>query len=629
VNEYDFKAVFKPNSTNEQCFQTIAMPMIQNVMKGFNAILIAYGQTGSGKTFSMLGKPKLNIVGILPMTLAYLIKQKSVTKLELSAVEAFGHHVAKIYLFDLFNPENQVKEWDKKKGVTTIDPKKARKVEVNDAQEAHDKIIYAHAGSHFAPTGKNPESSRGHVTFVATIQQQQSAHEYNTAYFVMVDCAGSEGETAFTPEFRARVSPQVLLCRRLEAGTINTGLSQLQVICNELRKQGKLSNTVGNGLRRVLHPYIDSKTYLSVLFTLSPSVNNAKATESTLKFAVTAGMVKVKPIATKGKVNFKTLAAELRAHIEKQEQVIDDNNRQIENIMRMQNKIKFEIDQKKNGGGGGGGGGIDGDEQKLPDGIQKETRTKKVINDDGDEEEIVEDYYVDVDGNEVEAPPEIAVSGGDGGGAGGYEPATPAQLDEETSAEVQQLLSGLNDTEQEFMKGLGNEFLEQMAEDGLKSDPNATGAGGRARTVTAEENDEALKLAMEQYAKLTIPWKKEQLLVKTKRDLAKKKKAREQQREKEEQEQKMREIEEQIRKSEEEFNKLQEKQKEVAAKLSDPNYTPQKEELSEHAMTLSIMLAEQKAMTEALEQSKAVMIDFLKSDGREALVAFFKIKGGL
>ena len=134
----------------------------------------------------------------------------------------------------------------------------------------------------------------------------------------MVDCAGSEGETAFTPEFKARVTQQVLLCRRLEAGTINTGLSQLQVICNQLRKQGKLAKTVGNGLRRVLHPFIDTKTFLSVLFTLSPSVNNAKATESTLKFAVAAGMVKVKPIATKGKVNFKTLAAELRAHIEKQ-----------------------------------------------------------------------------------------------------------------------------------------------------------------------------------------------------------------------------------------------------------------------------------------------------------------------
>merc|ERR1719203_2695090 len=133
---------------------------------------------------------------------------------------------------------------------------------------------------------------------------------------------------------------------------------------------GKLSNTVGNGLRRVLHPFIDTKTYLSVLFALSPSVNNAKATESTLKFAVAAGMVKVKPIATKGKVNFKTLAAELRAHIDHQEQLIDENNRSLENNMRMQNKIRYEIEQKKKGinpssnGGGGQNGGDE--EQKLP-----------------------------------------------------------------------------------------------------------------------------------------------------------------------------------------------------------------------------------------------------------------------
>merc|ERR1712228_924552 len=103
------------------------------------------------------------------------------------------------------------------------------------------------------------------------------------------------------------------------------------------RKQGKISKTVGNGLRRVLHPYINTKTYLSVLFTLSPSVNNAKATESTLKFAVTAGMVKVKPIVTKGKVNFKSLVAELKAHIEQQEKMIDANNNKIEAIRRQQN----------------------------------------------------------------------------------------------------------------------------------------------------------------------------------------------------------------------------------------------------------------------------------------------------
>merc|ERR1711933_137341 len=99
---------------------------------------------------------------------------------------------------------------------------------------------------------------------------------------------------------------------------------------------------------RVLHPYINTKTYLSVLFTLSPSVNNCKATESTLKFAVTAGMVKVKPVATKGKVNFKSLVAELKAHIESQEKMIDANNAKIEAIRRQQNLTTVAVENAKN-----------------------------------------------------------------------------------------------------------------------------------------------------------------------------------------------------------------------------------------------------------------------------------------
>merc|ERR1712154_353597 len=298
-------------------------------------------------------------------------------------------------------------------------------------------------------------------------------------------------------------------------------------------------------------------------------------------------------------VNFKTLAAELRAHIEKQEQVIDENNRQIETIMRMQNKLQREIEVAKKGGPRPGGD----EDQKLPDGIQMKTRKIKVINDDGDEESDEEEYYVDDDGKEVQPPPEVI--------SGGYEPTTPAAFDEETSDAVQQVLSGLDDQEKAFMKGLGNDFLEQMAEESISTNKNQTASGGRQRTVTMEENDEALKLAMEQYAKLTIPWQKDALISKTKKTLAKNKAKRE------------------MEKSNEEYNALKKKQEDVAAKLADPNYQPQKEELVEHAETLSIMLAEQKAMTDALKQSKQVIIEFLKDDGREALVAFFKIKGGL
>merc|ERR1712228_623570 len=60
-----------------------------------------------------------------------------------------------------------------------------------------------------------------------------------------------------------------------------------------------------------------------------------------------------------------------------------------------------------------------------------------------------------------------------------------------------------------------------MAEESMKTDKNIK--GGRNRTVTMEENDEALRLAMEQYAKLTIPWQKEKLITQTKKTLEKNK----------------------------------------------------------------------------------------------------------
>jgi hypothetical protein len=119
------------------------------------------------------------------------------------------------------------------------------------------------------------------------------------------------------------------LARRLEAGCINTGLSSLQIIFNELRVKGKLSKMLGNGLRRVLHPFINTRTVISVIFTFSPSVNNSKATESTLKFAVTAGMVKVQPVKAELSMNIDKLAQQLRKHIEENEQVLSDQENKI------------------------------------------------------------------------------------------------------------------------------------------------------------------------------------------------------------------------------------------------------------------------------------------------------------
>jgi len=439
--------------------------------------------------------------------------------------------------------------------------------------DAHDKIIYAHAASHFAPTGKNPESSRGHVTFVARIKQVRSKHESLVSYFVMVDCAGSEGESAFTPEFKAMVDQQTLMARRLEAGTINTGLSQLQIIFNQMKQKGELSKAIGNGLRRVLHPYINTRTYLSVLFTLSPSVNNAKATESTLKFAVTAGMVKVKPVAVKGKVNWEVLVNELRSHVERQEKVIEDNNDTIEDLERQIAKTKEAIERSKSG---------------LPINPKKEKGLKVNV-------EQVEQAY-------------------DSGGLmqefGGSPRTHPVQMDDQVATALMEVL---DDSIMDLMSELDDEFRDELKkekelekkqeQERAKHDQQLSQMGvqrrGRHRTETAEENAEAMKIAIDVYKQHTkMPDKK--------MDFAK------------------RHVEKQFKQTEEEYKKL----KNFHEKLKEEKEPEKlnKEQLTSHAVDLNILLKEQETVTEGLKQSKQIMVDYLQEDGREALIKWLQMR---
>jgi len=212
-------------------------------------------------------------------------------------------------------------------------------------------IEEAHTNSHWAPTAKNPESSRGHTLFIIKVEQEidgGSAHK--RSYFIVADLAGSEGESAITPEFVKNNNPTTVMIRRLEAGCINAGLMQLQLIFAELKKKGKLSKVVGNGLRRMLHPYINTNTHISVLFTVAPTVANATITESTLKFAVQAGMVKVSPVAAKSKKNIGKLLKELEITVAEQENIIMMQKEQLEDraeqIQELENMV--ESLEKKN-----------------------------------------------------------------------------------------------------------------------------------------------------------------------------------------------------------------------------------------------------------------------------------------
>lgn len=62
-----FSHVFPPNATQKEIFKIVAVPLVENVIRGRNSLLFTYGVTGSGKTYTMTGEPQ--DVGIMPRCL--------------------------------------------------------------------------------------------------------------------------------------------------------------------------------------------------------------------------------------------------------------------------------------------------------------------------------------------------------------------------------------------------------------------------------------------------------------------------------------------------------------------------------------------------------------------------------
>jgi kinesin family protein 5 len=71
---FTFDQIFGPDSTQVAIFEYTAIPLIADVLNGYNSTIFAYGQTSSGKTFTMEG-PDIHdeqYKGIIPRTVEAL-----------------------------------------------------------------------------------------------------------------------------------------------------------------------------------------------------------------------------------------------------------------------------------------------------------------------------------------------------------------------------------------------------------------------------------------------------------------------------------------------------------------------------------------------------------------------------
>ncbi|CAK90997.1 unnamed protein product (macronuclear) [Paramecium tetraurelia] len=53
--KFTFDKILDSNTTQQEVYDEIGKPIIDQVLQGFNATLLMYGQTSSGKTYTMIG----------------------------------------------------------------------------------------------------------------------------------------------------------------------------------------------------------------------------------------------------------------------------------------------------------------------------------------------------------------------------------------------------------------------------------------------------------------------------------------------------------------------------------------------------------------------------------------------
>ncbi|XP_010514752.1 PREDICTED: kinesin-like protein KIN-12E [Camelina sativa] len=299
-SRFTFDLVADENVTQEQMFQVAGVPMVENVVGGYNSCMFAYGQTGSGKTHTMLGDIEGGTrrhsvkCGITPRVFEYLFsriqKEKEVRKEEklhftcrCSFLEIYNEQI-----LDLLDPSScnlQLRE-DHKKGIHV---ENLKEIEVSSARDVIQQLMQGAANRKVAATNMNRASSRSHSVFTCIIESKwvsQGVTHHRFARLNLVDLAGSERQKSSGAEGE----------RLKEATNINKSLSTLGLVIMNLV-------SVSNG-KSVHVPYRDSKlTFLLqdslggnsktiIIANISPSSSCSLETLSTLKFAQRAKLIK-------------------------------------------------------------------------------------------------------------------------------------------------------------------------------------------------------------------------------------------------------------------------------------------------------------------------------------------------
>ncbi|KAJ9695076.1 hypothetical protein PVL29_010530 [Vitis rotundifolia] len=326
---FTFDKVFGPSAQQKDLYEQAVIPIVNEVLEGFNCTIFAYGQTGTGKTYTMEGECKRSKsgpngelppeAGVIPRAVQQIFdtleSQNAEYSVKVTFLELYNEEIT-----DLLAPEEISRaalDDKQKKQLPLMEDGKGgvlvRGLEeeiVTSATEIFTLLERGSAKRRTAETLLNKQSSRSHSLFSITIHIKEATPEgeelIKCGKLNLVDLAGSENiSRSGAREGRAR-----------EAGEINKSLLTLGRVINALVEHLGHIPYRDSKLTRLLRDSLGGRTKTCIIATVSPAVHCLEETLSTLDYAHRAKNIKNKPEVNQ-KMMKSTLIKDLYGEIER------------------------------------------------------------------------------------------------------------------------------------------------------------------------------------------------------------------------------------------------------------------------------------------------------------------------
>ena len=279
----------------DNLFDDLGSPLLDNAFKGYNNCIFAYGQTGSGKSYSMMGYREE--AGVIPRIcqnmferITELQKDKNLSyTVEVSYLEIYNERVR-----DLLNPSTKGNLKVREHPSTGPYVEDLAKLVVRSFPEIQHLMDEGNKARTVAATSMNETSSRSHAVFTLTVTQKR--HDVETsmdtekvAKISLVDLAGSERATS-TGATGARLKEGAEINRSLS--TLGRVISALADLSTGKKKNMSMVPYRDSVLTWLLKDSLGGNSMTAMIAAISPADINFEETLSTLRYADSAKRIK-------------------------------------------------------------------------------------------------------------------------------------------------------------------------------------------------------------------------------------------------------------------------------------------------------------------------------------------------